>query len=369
MEKFINEKLIEIVISNRRKKSLEVEKVKVVPVIIKEELLYQVEYIRDNKAYHENLDKDDIITRLNEYKNDYKQFNIYSEDSDYQVLVSKKGDMNIKKGKASRDKRSLSHNKEKAYVISEGEKCDFLIELGVMDKEGKVYKKKYDKFRQINKYLEIVKTVVDKLEKGRTINIIDFGCGKSYLTFGLYYYLVKILGYDVNIMGLDLKKDVINLCNDVTKKLKYEGLRFINGDINEFEGIDKVDMVVTLHACNNATDAAILKAIRWDAEVILTVPCCQHEFLGKIENEALAPMLKHGIVKEKLSSLVTDTLRSLYLEKEGYKVDMMEFIDITHTPKNILIRATKNNKKVSSKEYEAFKATWNLKDIFIEKNI
>ncbi len=228
-----------------------------------------------------------------------------------------------------------------------------------MNKDGKVLAKRYDKFRQINRFLEMVEDIIPNLEKDKTINIIDFGCGKSYLTFGLYHYLVNILNMDVNIVGLDLKLDVIQFCNEVAKDLDYNKLKFIHGDIVDFKEAKDVDMVVTLHACDTATDAALIQAINWDAKIILSVPCCQHEFYNKIQNSVLEPMLKHGIIKEKLASLVTDSLRGgNILEIQGYDVQLLEFIDMEHTPKNILIRAvkTRNNDNTEALEnYKEFK--------------
>lgn len=241
-----------------------------------------------------------------------------------------------------------------------------------MNKEGKVFNKRYDKFKQINRFLELVEDVIPNIKSKETINIIDFGCGKSYLTFALYYYLVKILQLDVNIIGLDLKEDVIEFCNNVASELSYDKLKFIHGDIKDYKGINKVDMVVTLHACDTATDAALVQAINWNSKVILSVPCCQHEFYSKIQNPVLEPMLKHGIIREKLASLVTDSLRANILEIQGYNVSLLEFIDMEHTPKNILIRAIKSNTidtVVAQEKYDEFKSFWKLEDIYIEKEI
>lgn len=261
-----------------------------------------------------------------------------------------------------------THNKTKKYIIPDNEPCDFLIELGVMNKDGKVLAKKYDKFKQINKFLEIVDDAVTKALPESDYKIIDFGCGKAYLTFALYYYFNKIKNINVQIVGLDLKKEVIDFCNSVVKKLNYSKLRFEYGDIKDYNTNQVVDMVVTLHACDNATDAALVKAIKWNTSTILSVPCCQHEFFDKVNNDNLEPMLKHGLIKERLSSLVTDSLRSLFLETKGYKVQLVEFVDMEHTPKNILIRATKANvREEAINEYENFKKFWSLDDIFIEK--
>jgi SAM-dependent methyltransferase len=283
-------------------------------------------------------------------------------------LVSKKGSIKITRSEPVKKLKKEEHNKKKQYLISENQPCDFLIILGIMNKDGKVYTKKYDKFKQINKFLEIV----DDSLAGKSIKdgftIIDFGCGKAYLTFALYYYFYYIRRIKVKITGLDLKEEVIGFCNETAKKLNYENLNFVYGDISDFEYKNKVNMIVTLHACDTATDAALVKAIAWDCDIILSVPCCQHELFNKIENENLNPMLKHGLIKERMSSLITDSLRGLFLETKGYKVQLMEFISMEHTPKNILIRAVKSNKNTESAEieYEKFKKYWNLNNLFIE---
>lgn len=368
------EKMIKAILSNlRQKNSDSFNKVDINPVRIKEELKYQFTYNYSNKVIHRNLNPIEAIEELNSLLYEtFKQCNIYSVDFDYQILVSKKGKINILKKKATKELGSLSHNRSKNYILEDGEPVDFLIRLGVMNESGKVLSKRYDKFKQINRFLELIADVIPKLNRSQKLNIVDFGCGKSYLTFALYYYLVKVLELNVNIIGLDLKMDVINFCNEVASDLSYDNLRFIHGDIKDYQGLKSVDMVVTLHACDNATDAAIVKAINWNCQAILSVPCCQHEFYEKIHNTNLEPMLKHGFIKEKLSSLVTDSLRGLVLEALGYQVQLLEFIDMEHTPKNTLIRAIKTNDEINMdalKEYKEFKRFWDLKEIYIEKEL
>lgn len=368
-EDIINKEIIKCVISNNRNKKLDYKKITITPVIIKDEFMYQLEYQFDQKVEHENIKEDKLVNRLETFKKDFKQLVFFTKEADIQILISKKGKTRVIENKPTKKpKNNLSHNRKKNYILENDTKIDFLIELGVMSKDGKVKKSKYDKFKQINKYLEFIENTIDVMDKNKKINIIDFGCGKSYLTFALYYYLVNMLKLDVNIIGLDLKKDVIDFCNKTKSKLGYKNLKFIHGNIEKYEELDQVDMVITLHACNTATDAAIVKSVKWNAKVILSVPCCQHEVYTKIENKELEPMLKHGIIKEKLSSLVTDTLRGLFLEKKGYDVDIMEFINMQHTPKNILIKAVKNDSKNIDKiPYEAFKETFNLNNMFIDE--
>lgn len=354
----------------RKKTENPYKKITVRPVIIKDEKVIQLEKYTETKVFHENVTYENagkIIIEL--IRNEYRNINIFSEDSDYQFIVSKKGSVKMTEKEPSKELRIEDHNKKKQYIINEGEPCSFLIELGVMNQEGYVYAKKYDKFKQINKFLEIVNDSLKEKEFKDDFMVIDFGCGKAYLTFALYHYFYNIRKINAKIIGLDLKEDVIEFCNKTAEKLGYHNLEFKIGDIKDFEYKSNVDMIVTLHACDNATDAALVKAIKWNTDIILSVPCCQHEFFDKIENSALEPMLKHGLIKERISSLVTDSLRSLFLETKGYKVQLLEFISMEHTPKNILIRAIKTNKNTekSQEQYDEFKKFWNLNDIFIEK--
>lgn len=242
----------------------------------------------------------------------------------------------------------LSHNKTKNYIIPDGVPCDFLIELGVMGRDGKVFPRAYSKFRQINRYLEIVDDVFEYLPSGRTLRIIDFGCGKAYLTFALYHYLKKIKDRDVEIIGLDLKEDVIEFCSGVAKRLGYHELKFLMGDIADYTS-DHADMVVTLHACDTATDHALINAVKWGTRVILSVPCCQHELFGQLKNELHQPILKYGILKDRLTEYLTDGLRGLKLESCGYDVAMIEFTGLEHTARNIMIKAVKAEPKSSDK--------------------
>ena len=244
----------------------------------------------------------------------------------------------------------LSHNRSKKYILQEGMKVPFLQDLGVMTSEGKIVRTKFDKFRQINRFLEFVEDILPQLDKNKEITILDFGCGKSYLTFAMYYYLHELKSYDVRIVGLDLKTDVIRHCNELSEKYGYEKLKFLEGNIADYTGVDEVDMVVTLHACDTATDFALDKAVGWNAKVILSVPCCQHELNGQMHSELLAPLFKYGLIKERMAALITDAMRAEYLESQGYEAQILEFIDMEHTPKNILIRAVKTGKMKNNQE-------------------
>lgn len=272
--------------------------------------------------------------------------------------------MKVLRKKATKQKEVVvAHNRKKNYIINEDEPCDFLIALGVMDANGKVKKSRYDKFRQLNRYLEIIQSSVNALNKEEKIRIIDFGCGKAYLTFALYYYLVNILDLNVEIIGLDLKEDVIKFCNKLKEDLGYNGLRFEIGNIEKYVSESPVHMVISLHACDTATDAALAKAVGWESEVILAVPCCQHELFPQLKTDHLSVLERHGTLKERLASLTTDAVRASAMEIMGYDTDIFEFIDMAHTPKNLMIRCIKRG-HYSNEEvlrYKDTKAFFNIR--------
>ena len=357
LEQNLNDNFISAVLSNPRDEKL-AAKVKVRPVLMKDIRVYQMETFRGNQAFHENLSADEACEKMLEAMENMKQMQLVTADAEFSVLISKKGKVTIKKKQKKAQMRplDLNHNRKKQYILQEGVPVPFLQDLGVMTEEGKIVHARSDKFRQINKYLELVAGCVDSLPKDRRIHIVDFGCGKSYLTFGLYYYLVRQLGLNVKIIGLDLKDDVIRFCEQVARDLGYDGLSFLTGDIQSYVSGEPIDMVVTLHACDVATDAAIVQAIGWDCRILLTVPCCQHELFPKIRNDRMKVMLKHGIIKERFSALLTDSIRGQLLEACGYDVNIMEFISLEHTPKNILIKAVRNGRPDRQKyqEYLAF---------------
>lgn len=338
-------------ISNPREKG-GVTKVKIRPMLVKEKLVFQFEAFENNQAFHENVSAEEAVIKVQKYMELFKQLQMMTKTVNYTILVSKKGKVTVqKKGvKGEVKKIDLSHNRSKKYILEEGVKVPFLYDLGVQTADGKIVKSRFDKFRQINRFLEFIEDILPQLAKDKEVTILDFGCGKSYLTFAMYYYLHELKGYDIRIIGLDLKKDVIRLCNELSEKYGYEKLKFLEGNIADYTGVDEVDMVVTLHACDTATDFALAKAVGWNAKVILSVPCCQHELNGQIQNDMLAPVLKYGLIKERMAALITDALRAEYLEGEGYDAQILEFIDMEHTPKNILIRAVKTGKKKANKE-------------------
>lgn len=343
LKETLNEQFLQAVISNPRIKE-GILKIKVRPVEIKGLRMIQCESYTKTQVFHENLTLMEAVQRVDHAMGEFRQMQLSSGENDYTILISKKGKVTIQKRKVAGRKANcsdLSHNRKKHYILQEGIPVPFLQDLGVMTQEGKIVRTKFDKFRQINRFLEFIEDILPQLEKKREVTILDFGCGKSYLTFAMYYYLHELKHYDIRIIGLDLKADVIRHCSELAEKYGYEKLTFLEGDIADYEGVDAVDMVVTLHACDTATDYALAKAIGWGAKVILSVPCCQHELNGQMKNEILEPVMKYGLLKERFAALVTDGLRAEYLESAGYHVQVLEFIDMEHTPKNILLRAVK----------------------------
>lgn len=350
----ISDKLIDMVISGQKNKSEDkAVKVRIRPVILKNEIEYQVSEFVGRKVLHSNHSAADVKKKIIDYMTeDFKQAQINMTDAAATILSSKSKTLTCKYKKAGQLKaqRDLSHNRTKKYIIQEGKPVAFMIDLGVMGQDGKIIRTRYDKFRQINRFLEYIEDILPKLDKERELTIIDFGCGKSYLTFAMYYYLHELKSYDIRIIGLDLKTDVIRKCNELAKKYQYDKLTFLEGNIADYTGAEEVDMVVTLHACDTATDFALAKAIGWNAKVILSVPCCQHELNRQMKNDVLSPIMNYGLLKERMAALVTDGLRAEYLKREGYDVQVLEFIDMEHTPKNILLRAVKTGRRADNEE-------------------
>ena len=380
----LNREFIRAVFSNPRVKD-NVVKAKLRPMEQKGEFLFQLESFTKTQAFHKNLTVEETKDELAKLLEEFRQVQVETVSEDITVLISKKGKATIKRKrkKVQAKAADLSHNRKKKYILEEGIVVPFLQDLGVMTQDGKIVRTKMDKFRQINRFLEFVEDILPQLDKDRELTLLDFGCGKSYLTFAMYYYLHELKGYDIRIIGLDLKTDVILHCNELAKKYGYEKLTFLVGDIADYEGVDQVDMVVTLHACDTATDYALAKAVGWNAKVILSVPCCQHEVNKQLEKqrnlhsgkmksktevmevsemlgdqlasmeEVLGPIMDYGLLRERFAALVTDGLRAKRLESEGYETQVLEFIDMEHTPKNILLRAVKKGSLAAKSRKEA----------------
>lgn len=330
LEEQINEQLIQAVVSGRRTGEGP-SKVKLRPVELKGKLCYQASVTEGTKVYHKNYSREEIIDYLEQAMEEFRQLQVIGRSQDGSILISKKGKATIKtknhKAVQNESVKIAPHNRVKQYILKEGTAAPFLVDL------------------------EFIRDILPKLPKDREITILDFGCGKSYLTFAMYYYLRELEGFDVNIIGLDLKEDVIRHCSELARSYGYDKLHFYQGDIAGYEGVSSVDMVVTLHACDTATDFALAKAVEWGAQVILSVPCCQHELNRQIKNEMLQPIMRYGILKERMAALITDGLRAELLESKGYETQLLEFIDMEHTPKNILIRAVKTGKKKNRESF------------------
>ena len=354
LEEVFKSEIIKIVISNKVKKD---EKYNKIAINLKENnknKFYQIEKFTDKQVFHENIKINEISDKVSELIfGNYKQMTAWSNNEIFDLKISKKGKIFLGKKKNDNSKIvAKGHNKEKNYILKEGTIIQPLIDLGVFTKEGKVVNSQYDKYKQINRFIEIIDDEVKK-NNFEELTVLDFGCGKSYLTFVLYYYFVEIKKINVKMIGLDLKEDVIKKCNDIAKRYNYENLHFELGDINGFKYNNKVDMVITLHACDTATDYALYNAVKWNAKMIFSVPCCQHELNKQIKNPVLQPVLEYGLIKERMAALYTDAIRAQILEYTGYNTQILEFIDMEHTPKNILLRAVSRKKnEISPAEEE-----------------
>lgn len=346
--------LIKMVLS--KPLSRQMEKVTIVPLLIKNKPIFQFTVIIQNKALHHNLNPGEAENSIMDYLLQFKEAHIFTQDADYLGLQSKKKEWKWIESKPTKKKENLTHNRLKKYLLEESSQGAFWKVLGIANASGKIKPDKQAKFRQVNRFLEILKDAISHIPKENTLSIVDFGCGKAYLTFALYHYLVNVMQRNIKVIGIDLKQDVVLHLEEIRQNLGYMNLQFFEGNIATFPlGKDKIDLVISLHACDTATDAVLNRALQVEAEVILAVPCCQHELYSKIQQPLLAPILKHGILKERFSALATDALRSLKLEEAGYAVQVIEFIDTEHTPKNIMLKAIKApNKNRNHEDYKLF---------------
>ena len=357
---FDKETFISATLSNPKDKKY-YRKLEIKLISIKLTNVYQFIYYSDTQVFHKNLSYNETInTFKKEILDNYKNAQIFTSVNDYSLFSNRLKDVNIKKLNPSKIKIKQTNNRQKNYILPENTFIPFLYELGIVSEEGKMHNSKYSKFKQVNRYLEFIEDVIDNFDTNKTINIVDFGCGKSYLTFATHYYFKEIKKLNVNIIGLDLKKDVINDCNRIVKKYNLQGIKFLTGDIKDYISDESVDMVISLHACDTATDYALYQAIKWRSKVIFAVPCCQHELNKQINVFSLSAISDYGLIQERISSLLTDLSRAELLKSEGYKTQILEFIDLEHTPKNILIRATLSN----SKDVNALKKLNELKKEF-----
>ncbi|MFI3206511.1 MAG: SAM-dependent methyltransferase [Clostridia bacterium] len=347
---------------SQKQKNVDVlyNKIEIKSFLKAEQTMFQFCFVHDKKVIHQNVDIDEAVEIIAEkMTNEFFQCIIFAKENDVHITSFGKK-FKLKKTAPTKKLENISHDKKKNYIIHEDEAADFLIELGVCTKEGKLKKDKYPKFRQINKYLEFIDALKGSFPKNRTIKIVDFGCGKAYLSFALYYYLTKKLGLSAEVLGLDLKKDVVEHCQKLSDTLGYTGLNFKTGDIGEYQSEEGFDMVISLHACDTATDEALYKGFLWKSKIILAVPCCQHELNPQLKSETNSSILRFGLMRERIATIITDTSRVLLLESVGYKCEMAEFIDMEHTPKNVLLKATYTGKKSekSLNEFKKLKEEW-----------
>lgn len=328
---------------------------------------WQVEKYTEKQVFHENKNAAETLSFLREMlEQNYRQCNAWDGEREHTVRISKNGKITWQKKRTSQaPKAKGEHNRKKNYILEEGTVIPPLVDMGIFTSEGKIVRSMYDKYRQINRFVEMIDDEIDSLPKDRTITVIDFGCGKSYLTFILYYYLAELKKLDVRITGLDLKEEVIKNCSRAAQKYGYDRLHFELGDINGYDCPYPVDMVISLHACDTATDYALYNAIRWKAKLIFSVPCCQHELNKQMKSEKLSILNRYGIVQERTAALLTDAIRGNLLTSCGYKTQLLEFVDLSHTPKNILIRAVrtvlpKSVRTEAFREVEAVKREFGL---------
>jgi SAM-dependent methyltransferase len=346
------------------------------PVLLRGKSMFQFEYQFAQKVQHRNLEASEAeATAQTLLTETFRQGRFHTAAGEFSAAI-RAGKLTVKAEKTKAEKTAvqaapaavpLAHNRPKNYLLPEDVPVDFLVRLGVMTAAGRVVAAKRDKFKQINRFLEMVGDVAGSLPQSGPLRILDFGCGKAYLTFALYHYLAVIQQREVEMIGLDLKEDVVAFCAQTASELGCTGLSFAVGDIAGYQIDGNLDMVVTLHACDTATDDALAKAVGWGASVILSVPCCQHELFGQLHSDIMRPLLKHGILKERLTALVTDAVRASLLESAGYTVQILEFIALEHTAKNLLIRAVKRPGKRQgplSAKYEAFRDFWHIRPSF-----
>jgi len=349
-------------------------RVDVRPIKVREAIRYQWSTQKGKQVTHENLDAAATIDRVREWIGSrYRDAHLRTSTSEVTVRCNRRGEPKVTVRQVAGTALSLDHNREKQYIISPGQPCLFLEEIGVMSADGKVKRQQEHKFRQINRYLEIVADLLPSLPAEGPLNIIDFGCGKSGLTYALYHFLHEINGRTLNIIGLDRNESVITGCQRAVERFGWEGIRFEAGDISTFrpQATDlPVHLAVSLHACDTATDAALKQAVDWQAEVILAVPCCQHELSTRLASPPLESLLRHGILKERFAALASDALRAEWLEQNGYRTQVLEFIDMEHTPKNLLIRAVNRQEDTSaarsSSRSDSIKSILGIESSFLE---
>ena len=351
------DEIIKISVSSPFSKDEEFNKMTIRPVIIKNLLCFQAERFKNNQVFHLNIHQSEFSAFLEDIFKKYAQIGVFKAGETITFSISKNNKIkkSVSKNNLKAQNKNAENNRKKEYIFNEGENIPALVDLGVFTKDFKIVNSKYDKFKQINRFIEIVNDAFSD-DTNKNITILDFGCGKSYLTFIIYYYFAEVKKKNVKIIGYDLKKDVVENCNKIAEKYGYKNLKFIVSDVTKDVLYDEhIDMVISLHACDTATDFALNYAIRKNVKHIFSVPCCQHEVNKTIKKGGdFDILLKHGLIKERMSALLTDSIRASVLEDMGYSVDVLEFVDFSHSPKNIMIRA-KKTKKISDKNRQQIK--------------
>lgn len=333
-------KIKKIVFSSKRDKSYEVSKVTLRPFMSKKGEMWQAEKIKGTQAFHENLTPDGLLDYIeDELRHSFSQCCLTAEGTTLHYTIFPDKTKRKLTGNEIKKVEAKSHNKEKKYILAQGENIPALVDLGVFTEDFTVVKSKYDKYKQINRFIEIVDDAFREYGKDE-VTILDFGCGKSYLTFIIYHYFTVIKKVRATVIGYDLKEDVVNHCNRVAEKYGYENLKFYINDVTKGELFTgNVDMVITLHACDIATDFALFHAIENKVKFIFSVPCCQHEICSGIKKGGdFDLLLDHGLIKERFSALLTDSIRADILKKCGWETDIIEFVDFAHSPKNLMLR-------------------------------
>ncbi len=350
-----------LILSSPRDKNEVYRKAMIRPVMIRGEKMYQIERFTEKQAFQQNIPEEDLPETLIQLLTEtYLQLDGWTATHTSFIRISRKGKVLYRKKPIAgagetcdtddllseaeplrKDAEVRGQNREKRYLLEAKDAPLPLVELGVVTKDGKVVSSKYDKYKQINRFVELID---EGIEPGvKHLNVVDFGCGKSYLTFVLYDYLTRVRGIRVRMIGLDLKEAVIEKCNRIAERNHYDDLHFEVGDINGYEPSFPVDLVISLHACDTATDFALYNAIAWGTKRIYSVPCCQHELNHQIDKRSLGTLSEYGLLKDRFAALLTDSIRADLLEWKGYRVDVLEFVDFAHSPKNVLIRGIRRD--------------------------
>ena len=348
-----DERILRAVLSQPKKKDQQYIKITVNWLEDKKRSGYQVESFTSTQVFHRFVEEKDVLDEISLLMENFRQCHCFSENYEAALKVSKKGKIFVLKQELKQKLTAKTHDRKKKTLLPEDEVIGPLVDLGIMTKEGQILSSKRQKLRQINRFLELVDDCLKESSLDKKLRIVDFGCGKSYLTFILYYYLHEVRKLNVEITGLDLKKDVIEHCQKVAENYGYDSLYFKVGNVEAWSDEEAVDLVVTLHACDTATDYALYHAVRQKAKAIMSVPCCHHELSVQIESERFESLMKYGIVKERLCALLTDTLRAQALTVMGYQTQILEFIDMDHSLKNLMIRALKKQVSESAKQKAA----------------